>query len=211
MARTWLRERALTRQQVLRIVRQYANWIGIEAEQVTWQTLRNTAIYLRLRRGETVEQIHALLGKAEMAKTREQLRKLVGKPQTIQWREGTPKDTTTGGYQRGRAGAPPRHGLHSKHLLRDTLSEEEIDRIHPDLREVARLRIVEMRILGLMEQAAQEKDQNQALEGAIKLLYIGGTTVTRVARRLKELRKVEREMTEEFVSKLINECLRQNE
>ena len=72
-----------------------------------------------------------------------------------------------------------------------------------------------MRILGLMEQAAEEKDQNQALGAAIKLLYTGGTTVTRVARRLKELRRVEREMTEEFVSRLINEwineCLRQNE
>ena len=115
---TWLRERALTRQQVLRIVRQYANWVGIEAEQVIWQTLRNTAIYLRLRRGETVEQIHALLGKAEKAKTREQLRKLVGKPQTIQWREGIPKDTTAGGYQRGRAGRPQGTGC-----TRSTCSE----------------------------------------------------------------------------------------
>jgi len=192
----WNREEPLTRQQMLRIVRQYAEWAGIEAELVTWQTLRNTAILIRLAKGETVEQIHALLGKAEISKTRAYLKKLREKPRPIPWREGYPEEAELEPYQRGRAGAQPAHGLYAKHLLTDYLSKEEIESIPPELREVVRLRLVEGRVMELFNEAADDPDQGEALEKALKLLEVGGMAVSRVGSRLLKVRRDEAEVVE---------------
>ena len=165
-------------------MRQYAGWAGIEDCKVSWQTLRNTAVLTRLAKEESLEEIHSLLGNAKMANTRAYVKKMLGNKTYVEWKDGYPQAPRPGAYSRGRIGAKPKHGLYSRYLLQDYFSEEGIDTIRHELREVVRLRLVEDRILPLMEQAADDLDAAQALKETLKLLEIGSTAAIRVARRL---------------------------
>ena len=189
----WVSDRPLTRQQVLRIVRQYVSWVGLKAEQVTWQTLRNTSVAMRAEQGDPLEKIHAALGRSEISKTRAYLRKLLERPKYIEWADGHSPDVEPENYNRGRAGAKPRHGYYSKYLLYYHIPLAELHAMNVFEREKARLNLVMARAEELYQAGRREKDIDSIRQEMIRILLVQMEATYRIARlkiTLERIRKL---------------------
>ena len=178
----WVWDRPLSRQQVLRIVRQHASWVRIKAKQVTWQTLRNTAVLIRVADEEPLEQIHTLLGRAELAKTKAYVKKMLCNLTYVDWMDDIFPDAEPEAYLRGRAGAKPKHGYYSKYLLYDEYPAELLRELGLFEREMLRLRMVRCRAEELYFAGKDGADEKEIRDEMIRLLLVQLETTWRIGR-----------------------------
>jgi site-specific recombinase XerD len=75
-AEEWNGSRPISEDQVLRLLKVFGRWAGLERGKLTLITLKHTAVQLRMEAGEDLEGIQHFLGRSSRADTRKYLRAL---------------------------------------------------------------------------------------------------------------------------------------
>jgi integrase len=179
-AEDWARERPLSIDEVNYLLKLYAGWTGLNPDQVTCHTLRNTAARRMLERGESCEAIQASTGRRDFLGTRKYLKKLAqdGEPirhsrlWLIRKNDAMPSRKPGRAEPGNRRGL--RHGLYAKSLPEMETLEEMGMHFEGRTLEIVRNRMVLLRI-------ATFYGEPKSLEEALTLLRVTGRAATRVA------------------------------
>jgi integrase len=128
-AEEWFPDRPVSTLQLKNSLAVYAAWAGLEAEQVTFASLRHTAAALQLEQGADAEELRSFLGRSCLKDTRRYMKRLA----QIQARRGRgslrsrrcPNFPSKGPYTRRLPGAQPGnvnsriHGFYARLLPQD--------------------------------------------------------------------------------------------
>jgi integrase len=193
----WNASRPLSLSQGLALLRQYAAWAGLPAQEITFRTLRHTAALLEAEWGEDEagpESFVEQAGRQSRRRFVERLAQAAIPPPALQVEEPYPR----GSFQ-ARPGEQRylTHGLYAAHLPETELEGTPCKEPNLD-REIARLRAVMERALAL----ALERDSP---EYSLKLLEVYSQAATRLA----SLLKAERQLKQDGVVPLLEEAIRQ--
>jgi phosphoribosylformylglycinamidine (FGAM) synthase PurS component len=166
------------------LLKLYAGWAGLKAEEITCHTLRHTAVMRLVEEAEEEGAVAARLGRRSASKTKEYLEAMRSKP------SGQLRRRKGGLWKKGQA--PPRgpcrtklrnhlalrHGLRAKYLPELEWMDEQGMQLSGLERELVRWRVV-------VRRAAMLSGEAETIKEAVELLEAGSTAAVRVGKVLK--------------------------
>ena len=180
-AEDWIKDRPLSMDEVHYLLKLYAGWAGLNAEEVTCHTLRNTAALRKLENGESTQSIQASMGRNDAAETRKYLKKLTqnGVPVGHSRKQLIRKNEDLPSRKPGRAQPGNRlnlrHGYYAKSLPEMEAFERAGIRLEGTERLILMNRFVILRTLIISRDA-------KSIEQMAILLNIAGKAAGRVAK-----------------------------
>ncbi len=121
-AEDWNRHRPLSMDQMHFLLKRYASWAGFKPEEVTYHSLRRTALMLRIEAGDEREELrNFMLGMGDRA-IRRTIRSASERARRAPLAERNSREEAKGPYRRGKSKAQPgnqialRHGLYATRL-----------------------------------------------------------------------------------------------
>ena len=179
-AEDWVGNRPLSVDQTHYLLKLYAGWSGLKAEEITYYTLRNTSAMRMLEAGENEEAIQVRMGRKTKAETHKYLKRLiqyqkpVRKSKKCLIREYEPIPSRRPGRAQPGNHLNLRHGFYARYLPEmETLEQQGVQWGRWE-RVIVRSRIVFRRAVVLSREAT-------SLEDCLILLDIAGIQGLRIA------------------------------
>ncbi len=168
-ASSWNRHRTINHPAFYAALEKYARQAGLNPVQVTWHTLHNTALYLRLEAGDSFDEIVATFGYRSLSAAKNQFARLLRHATQVEWR----KEPT-----------PTPNDFYAQALPKEDL--ERLDRLNPAglSGEVNALRVV---MFHNLRHALASQDP----AGLLRILDTYSSAVARLAQSLRVQRELE--------------------
>ena len=209
----WRRDRPLSTEQMLVILKVYATWAGLDASKVTYACLRHSAAALHLEAGADTAMLQSFLSRKYLKETRRyivHLGRMLGqrKPHFSKITRG-PLQANCGPYQRKKSYGQPGnqnaliHGFFAKGFLGQALSKLDSQEIQMIAAAGMENEIAALRIL--MRRAFSLAGQTQDIRVAIRVLDMFGMTSCRIARLMQDQLKFENDSVENVFDQAIAE------